>query len=84
MQTLIVLSVFDKATGAYMRPWYAQTEGQALRLFIDELRSGNSPIKDHPEDYSLFQIGTFEDSTGELTSNIKCLARAHELIAQDK
>lgn len=80
----VICSVYDKATEAYMRPFFAQSEGQALRLFIDEA-NGDTPINQHPEDYAMFILGSFYDHNGEiLPVEPKCLARAHEIIKRDK
>lgn len=80
---LIICSVYDSATEAYMRPWMAQAPAQALRMFQDEAVNPETPIAQHPEDYSLFQIGTFTDHNGEITPmEPVCLARAHEVKAQ--
>ena len=76
---LKIYSVYDKGIEGYMRPWFAQADGQALRLFIDEV-DGDSPMAKHPEDYSLFRIGSFDDENGTITCDeVKCLARAHEV-----
>lgn len=76
----VICSIYDTATEAYMRPSNFQSEGQAIRFFEDEKRKPESPIGQHPEDYALFSIGTFNDSSGELTAiQPKCLRRAHEI-----
>ena len=78
----ILCSIYDSAVEAYMRPFTAQSPGQATRLFEDELRRPESDMGRHPEDYSLFQIGTFDDSSGSVEpANFSCLARAHEILA---
>lgn len=77
----VICSIYDSATQAYMRPWTAQTKGQAHRLFVDEVKREGSELGQHPEDYALFQIGTFDDNTGELSQpEIKCIQRAHDII----
>ena len=79
----IICAVYDKATAAYMRPFTMQSVGQAMRQFSDELENEQSPIAQHPEDYSLFQLATFTDHDGNIEPNEpKCLARAHEIKAQ--
>ncbi len=76
-------SVFDKATGAYMRPWTALSMGQASRMFEDEVNRADSEVGRHPEDYALFEIGSFDDQKGELIGcEPACVCRAHELLAR--
>lgn len=62
-----IYSIYDTATCAYMRPFTAQTDGQAKRLFEDIALDSSSEIGKHPECYTLFALGTFNDHTGELT-----------------
>ncbi len=77
---MIFVSVYDSATEAYMRPFCAQTEGQAIRIFEDEVTRDDSDVGKHPEDYSLFVVGSFNDGTGELKGRDPvCLRRAHEI-----
>jgi hypothetical protein len=80
---LIICSVYDKAVGAYMRPFFAQSPGQAVRMFVDEV-NGDSPFNKHPEDYALFQIGEFFDNDGKIMAiEPHCLARGHEVKESD-
>lgn len=75
----IICSIYDKATEAYMRPWTAQTEGQAVRMFEDEVLKEGTPVNAHPEDYALFRMGTFDDNKGVESEEPVCLRRAHEV-----
>lgn len=77
---LIIYSVYDKAIQAYMRPFFFQSDGQALRSFIDEVNREGSEMYAHPEDYALFRIGQFDANGGEVQPEIsKCIGKAHEL-----
>lgn len=80
MQKMVMVTVFDKAIGAYMRPWFALTDAQAVRMFADELLEEGSPVNKHPEDYALFKIGTFSDDGKLEVVEPICLARAHEMF----
>lgn len=80
---LLIFSVFDKAIGAYLRPFCMASSGQALRQFEDECADSETPIAKHPEDYSLFLVGEFDGSSGELVGKEPlCVARAHEVVAR--
>ncbi len=77
-------SIYDSATEAYMRPWTAVADGQAVRLFEDEVRGKESPISNHPHDYSLFRLGSFDDHNGEIKVEVlQCLRRGHEVPLGD-
>ena len=72
-------AVYDKAIAAYMRPFVAQSDGQAVRLFKDETENNESPFFKHPEDYALFRLGVWNDQDGKITpEEPHPLARAHE------
>lgn len=65
---LLAFSVFDAAAGIYNPPIFAATKGLALRGFIEAVNDSNSSLSKHLADYTLFQIGEYDDNTGELTS----------------
>ena len=62
----VIMAVYDKATEAFMRPWNAQSKGQASRMFADEVRREGTDLNTHPEDYTLFHIGNYDDQAGML------------------
>lgn len=67
---LQILSIKDRALDAFMRPFYAQTEGQGERMFTDLVNEPGSDMNKHPDDYDLYLLGDWNDSTG-LTRNHK-------------
>lgn len=78
-----VYTIFDTASGAYMRPFFAQSDGQALRSFKDIANDTEHEIGRHPEDYSLHRIGVYDDNKGALTpEDNECLATALEMVSQ--
>ena len=82
---MIICSIHDKASDAYMRPFFCQTKGQAIRMFVDLIDDENTDIARHKEDYALFEVGTWNDNTAELMSiEPICLMRAHEKTALEK
>nr|QJB19242.1 MAG: nonstructural protein [Microvirus sp.] len=65
---LKVFSIYDAKMGTYQQPFCAQTIGQATRLFDDLVNDQNTGPNKHPEDYTLFEIGSFEDEKGYFES----------------
>lgn len=65
---LNIYTIFDTATAAYLRPWYAQSDAQAIREFTDEVARKDSQIGHHPEDYYLVRIGDYSDQTATIVS----------------
>jgi len=65
---LLVFTVLDSAANAYLPPFFAPTLEVALRRFRETVNSpadGNQIAK-YPEDYTLFQIGEFDQEQGRL------------------
>lgn len=60
-----LLGIFDEKVKAFLPGVItAQTRGEAERIFADVLRTPGNPISDHPEDYSMFELGTMEVESG--------------------
>ena len=59
--------IFDAAAAAAMRPFFAHNAGAAIREFTDIVNNPEHPIGKHPEDYTLFAIGEFDEQNGVLT-----------------
>lgn len=61
---LVVCVVRDRAVDAFMRPFFVTHVGGALRGFTDEVnaKSGDSPVASHPDDYELYELGSFNDA----------------------
>jgi hypothetical protein len=82
---LNVYTIFDVASGAYMRPFFLQSDGQAMRAFTDIATDAEHDVGAHPEDYSLFRIGTYDDNRGQLVpEDPECLATALEVVASSR
>ncbi|WNK14438.1 MAG: nonstructural protein [Microvirus sp.] len=62
-----IYAVHDHQVDAYSQPFYSPTDGSALRAFADHVNDPSSPANKHPEDYSLHQLGTWDDNAGEIT-----------------
>lgn len=81
----LVFAVFDRASNFYSQPLLFKAKGEAIRSFTEEALSAKSNINRYASDYSLWHLGTYEDEHG-VFENLKtpeCLARAHEVIAQN-
>ena len=59
-------AVIDTASGVYDGPIPGQSDGQMIRSFSDMAVNAEHPIGQHPEDYSLIKVGTWNDGTGEV------------------
>lgn len=67
----VVVGVWDSAAGVYGRPAFFTSTGVAIRSFSDEVKrkeEGNQ-MAQHPDDFSLHLLGTFDDVTGVLVAD---------------
>ena len=56
---------YDSAAGAYMQPWFVHNDALAVRYFSDTVNGDKGlAIETHPEHYSLYHVGEFDDVTG--------------------
>jgi len=64
---LSICSVKDRAADAYGRPMFVPSTGVAIRSFSDEINrsDADNQLHNHPDDFDLFEFGTFDDNTGE-------------------
>ena len=77
---LNIYSIYDTAAKAYQRPFFAGQDGEALRMFGDLANGDDTPVGQHPEHFSLYRIGTYDDQTATLAEEENdCLATAQSL-----
>ena len=65
---LKIFSVFDTAVGAYASPMFLHSRAQAVRAFTDAIADPSTNICKHPQDFTLFYLGEYDDQTGYFTS----------------
>lgn len=65
----ILFSVRDNKAGFFLPPFLLISEGEAIRAFEEATLNTQSPISQHPEDYTLFSLGHFDEVSGEITPN---------------
>lgn len=63
-----IFSVYDAAVAAYATPFFQQTKGLAIRSFGDACKDPESQLSRHPKDFTLFELGEFNEVTGKLSS----------------
>lgn len=62
-----ILAVRDRAADVFGQPMFAPSVGLAIRGFGDEINRAapDNQLNKHPEDFDLYSLGLFDDSTGE-------------------
>lgn len=77
-----IYSMYDEKAKAFNRPFIFSTHGQATRAFSDGVSDPQSHLSKHPEDFSLYCIGDFDESTGAVFAiqPIELICRAVEFV----
>lgn len=79
---LKVFSVYDEKAGAYLQPFFSVNSAVAIRNFSSACKDQKSLFFAHPEDYTLFFLGTWDPSTGSLVQaeHVLPLGKAVEFL----
>lgn len=65
---LKVFAVYDSKVQAYMAPFFMRTRGEAARSWEGVVNKPDTAFCAHPADFTLFEVGEYDDSNGRLTS----------------
>ena len=80
---MTVCSIRDRGAEAFGRPFFTPAIGVAIRSFQDEVnrKAEDSQIYLHPDDFDLYEFGSFDDFSGtfELHENPKLVATGKQL-----
>lgn len=66
MAKKLVVAIHDRQINAFNNPFYVASRGHANRMFGDEVNRADehNQMYKHPEDFALFELGTFDEQTG--------------------
>ena len=82
---LFMYAVFDSAAKVYDRPFCCRSEGEAIRGFSDVCSDANHQFGKHPEHYSLWEVGMYDDNKAKIEPVVaRHVASGHELVAQSR
>lgn len=59
-----MFSVYDSKAEAFIQPFFSPNSAVARRMFESAANDPNTDICKFAEDYTLFEIGTFENDQG--------------------
>ncbi|WNK14073.1 MAG: nonstructural protein [Microvirus sp.] len=85
---LRIFCIRDRAADAFGQPMFFQSRGGAIRSFSDEVNNqkrDSSQISLHPEDFELFEIGSWndQDCTFDLSPRpVQCAVGKDLLVKQ--
>ena len=67
---LNVYSIYDQTAKAYITPFFMHNDAMAVRAFSDNINKGeDSQLSLHPDQFTLYRIGEYDDVTGILISH---------------
>ncbi len=77
-----ICTIYDGKADAFMTPMFFQSTGQAVRSLADAVNDGKSDFAKHPEDYTLFCLGDFDQRNAALVLETApvCIGQAIHLI----
>lgn len=60
-------AIYDKKALSFATPFFAVNDDVAMRSFEDLVRDRRSIVSQHPEDFALHLVGSFELESGRLS-----------------
>ncbi len=77
-----IYTIYDKKSATYLPPFTENTDGTAIRQIQDMVAGGQALFARHPEDFTLVNLGHFDDEKGEVTpGNLKIVIEVNELTS---
>jgi len=64
-----IFAILDMKVEAYHKPFFANSEGEAKRMIIETAKDEQTTFHKYPEDFQLFHLGNYNDSTAKIESN---------------
>lgn len=67
---MFIYSVKDTKADLFGRPFYCLNAAHAIRGFTDQVNDpmdGQNDLFKHTEDFVLYELGVFEDQSGQIT-----------------
>ncbi len=75
-----IYSIFDEAAQAHLPPFFLPTDAMAKRTFGDCINDAKHAFAQHPDHYTLFDHGTFDNITGEILSHENMVSLGNGII----
>lgn len=81
MPDLNIYTVRDNKADSYLPPFFASNEEVGTRMFYDAVVDPQNILHKHPEDFSLWCIGTYSLLTGQIQSETPyCVLKALDVM----
>lgn len=67
-----IFTIFDEKVKSYSPPFYSVHKGQALRSWEELVNDGGkSTISKYPKDFSLYELGEFDDQQAKVILHLQ-------------
>lgn len=76
---MLMVAIKDRAIEVFSTPIFVHSIAQAMRLFRDEINDEKSAMQKHPEDYELWEVGYFNEQTGDTGGSPEIRARGQDV-----
>lgn len=63
---LKIFTAYDSKVEAYLQPFFMRSRGDAIRAWTDLANNPEHAFHKHAGDYTLFEIGEYDDLTGQM------------------
>lgn len=67
---LRMFSMYDEKAEAFIRPFFMPNVAMAQRVIIKAGSEMDHPFAQHPSDYILYELGTFDETGAEFTTTL--------------
>lgn len=83
---LKIFSICDVKAGAFLAPFFQRSSAEALRSFETAVNDPQSTFSRYPTDFTLFELGEFDDASATITLHEakRPLAGALELVKRSE
>lgn len=75
-----LFGIYDRAIQSFTgAPFTQPTNAAALRVIKQEASREGSQLATNPEDFELYELGTYNEQTGEITPQKQLVVRIQDL-----
>lgn len=78
-------TIYDVKAEAYLAPFFARTDGEAIRMILNALEDPQTMLAKYPLDYKLVKVGTWDNQVGKVAAcDMLDLGTCHYLQCVEK
>lgn len=76
-----IYAVFDSVADTFAPPFTLNNDAEALRGFAGVAANPDTAVHNHPQDFHLYRLGTYDVRTGVITPDTPTrMCSAHEIL----